>query len=270
MLNRCYYLITGLFFLLSISPESLWAQANIAANSTKNPSHQHSYELKELLQELGQRKAVSFLYEARILEGLSVHKKIDFSQKVDQILKDILPELGLDYKRIGRRNYAIKRSKSFRNPESSLRRSRGVEVLEEFVFEGKLQSKSDGIALVGASIRGSDGKSGAISDDKGNFRLRLPKGTHKINISYFGFQSKTIEVSKAGKELILLEEANQELDEVVIVAVGMKAQRRKLGYAMDILKAEEFSNSQESNLITALAAKSSGVWVNSSSASPGA
>lgn len=270
MLNRYYCLIAGFLCLLSLSPDSLRAQAKIAANTTNSLSHSHDYSLKDLLEELGQRKAVSFLYEARILEGLRVDKKIDFSLKVDEILKDILPDLGLDFKRMGRKNYAIKRSKQKRAPERNVRRSRGPEVREEFVFEGSLQSREEGKALVGASIKGTDGKSGAISDDKGNFRLRLQKGEHTISISYFGYKTKFIKVNQASRQLILLEEDNQELDEVVIVAVGMKAQKRKLGYAMDILKAEEFTNSQESNLITALAAKSSGVWVNSSSASPGA
>ncbi|MEL6257028.1 MAG: SusC/RagA family TonB-linked outer membrane protein, partial [Bacteroidota bacterium] len=164
----------------------------------------------------------------------------------------------------------IKRSKVASKPVKNPQRNRGTPSVNTYLFEGRLQSKEEGIALVGASIKESNGKSGAISDENGNFKLRLNKGEHTISISYFGYKTKLVKINQASQGVIFLEEADQELDEVVIVAVGMKAKRRKLGYAMDILKAEEFSNSQESNLTTALAAKSSGVWVNSSSASPGA
>jgi len=91
---------------------------------------------------------------------------------------------------------------------------------------GKIIDKQNSEALIGCSVKFETGMGGAITDIDGNFRIgNAPAGTHKITITYTGYQSKTVEeiVVKAGEVTtvdVVMEEPNlgTSIAEVIIVA----------------------------------------------------
>lgn len=58
-----------------------------------------------------------------------------------------------------------------------------------------------------------------------------------------------------------LEEDTQKLDEVVVTALGMKRDKKALGYAMQELKGDELLSSREPNLANSLSGKVSGLQI---------
>ena len=80
-------------------------------------------------------------------------------------------------------------------------------------------------ALVGATILVNNVKKGTSTDFKGNFTLKLPKGIHKIQVSYVGFQTKNQEINVDKNQTISIQLSFEEnvLDEVLVSAVRVQA-----------------------------------------------
>ncbi|MDR2449797.1 MAG: SusC/RagA family TonB-linked outer membrane protein [Prevotellaceae bacterium] len=83
---------------------------------------------------------------------------------------------------------------------------------------------------------------------------------------------KTQEQAVAGRSAIdvTLEGDVQRLDEVVVTALGISRDKKALGYAVQEVKASELDKAANTNLVTALQGKVSGVDIVSSSGMPGA
>lgn len=262
-----YTVFIGLLLLcIQLSGQSFFATKTRALESV----HASRTSLVEVLEELKIRKKVTFLYEPHVVSGIYVGTDFTYKDPTATTLKKILPPLGLTYKKIGKKNFAIKRS--HQNTPSQTRTPVQKRSASEatFLLQATLLNEEDAAPLTGATVRVLGSNIGAISDENGRISLRLPKGKQQLRISYIGFKTREVMVDKADTKTILLKPSTSLLEEVVIVAVGMQAEKRKLGYAMDVIEAKDLRYSQESNPIAALASKSSGLWVNSASGSPGA
>ena len=73
-------------------------------------------------------------------------------------------------------------------------------------------------AVIGASVMVSGSSIGTKTDLEGNFALTGIKQGAKLNVSYIGMKSITVAAKATMK--IVLENDNQILDEVMVVAFG--------------------------------------------------
>ncbi|RZJ58732.1 MAG: SusC/RagA family TonB-linked outer membrane protein, partial [Flavobacterium sp.] len=90
-------------------------------------------------------------------------------------------------------------------------------------------------------------------------------GKSTLVFSYIGFATKEVEVSGDTQVLnVVLNDADNALDEVVVTALGISRQKKSLGYAVQELKGESLTEARESNLVNALAGKVAGVRVTNS------
>ena len=112
--------------------------------------------------------------------------------------------------------------------------------------------------VIGASIRVKNSSQGTITDMDGNFKLDVAPGTELI-ISYVGYKDVTV---KAGANMkIVLEEESTALSEVVVTALGIKRERKALGYGVSEVKGEELTKAKETNVINSLSGKVAGLVV---------
>ena len=125
-----------------------------------------------------------------------------------------------------------------------------------------------GETVIGASVMIKGTTNGSITDIDGRFSIPNVRKGDVIQISYIGFQ--TVEIVFEGKPLeVTLTEDSQALDEVVVTALGIKREKKALGYAMQEVKSESLVNARETNLANALSGKIAGVQVIRSSNGPG-
>ena len=115
--------------------------------------------------------------------------------------------------------------------------------------------------VTGASVVVKGTSNGTITDMDGNFTLDGVKNGDVIQISFIGYS--TMELTYTGKPVgvIKLAEDTQKLDEVVVTALGIKREKKALGYATQELKGDELVNARESNIANALSGKVSGLQV---------
>ena len=112
--------------------------------------------------------------------------------------------------------------------------------------------------VIGASVRVKNGTQGTITDMDGNFKLDVAPGTELV-ISYVGYKDVTV---KAGANMkVVLQEESTALSEVVVTALGIKRERKALGYGVSEVKGEELTKAKETNVINSLSGKVAGLVV---------
>ena len=126
-----------------------------------------------------------------------------------------------------------------------------------------------GEPIIGASIVVKGTSRGTVSDADGYFTLSAPQGA-TLEVSCIGFEKKTIKVPTSGKVSVSLSEDSRSLGDVVVTAMGIKKERKALGYSVTDMKADELMKNKNTNVINSLAGKVPGVNITQSSGAAGA
>lgn len=127
-------------------------------------------------------------------------------------------------------------------------------------ISGKIIDES-GEGLAGVTIAIKGGSTGTISDFEGNYTLNSVPSNATLIFSYLGYQSQEIPVNGRTIINVTLGEDTQVLGEVVVTALGIKRQKRALGYATTDLSGDNFTEVRDPNLGNALTGKIAGVSV---------
>lgn len=120
--------------------------------------------------------------------------------------------------------------------------------------------------IIGATVKVKGDKNlGAVTDLDGHFTLRVKPGTI-IEVSYVGYKTQTLKAQEG--MTIVLKEDTKALDEVVVTALGIKRDRKALGYGVGEVKGEELKKAKETNVINSLAGKVAGLVVSQTAGGP--
>lgn len=115
--------------------------------------------------------------------------------------------------------------------------------------------------VAGASVIVKGTTNGTMTDMDGKFTLDGLKNGDIIQISYVGFTTQEIPYTGQTSLTVHLEEDAQMLDEVVVTALGMRRDKKALGYAMQEIKGDDLLASREPNLANTLSGKISGLQI---------
>jgi len=128
---------------------------------------------------------------------------------------------------------------------------------------------SNGEPLIGAVVSVKGTNRGAATDADGKFRLQAKPGQVLV-VSYVGAKTQEVAVGAARSYTVTLKSTTQNLDEVVVTALGIKKDKKSLGYAVDDLNADELMKNKSANAINSLSGKIAGVNITQTSGSAGA
>ncbi|MCY7421638.1 MAG: carboxypeptidase-like regulatory domain-containing protein, partial [Chitinophagaceae bacterium] len=117
--------------------------------------------------------------------------------------------------------------------------------------------------ISGATISVLNSSKATSTDASGNFSLQANKGAQLI-ITYVGYTDKMIDVSEAGFVSVQLAPATVQLTEVVVTALGIRKETKKLGYSVQEVKGEDLIRAREPNPINGLVGKVAGLTVGAS------
>ena len=123
--------------------------------------------------------------------------------------------------------------------------------------------------VIGATIVVEGTSNGTTTDIDGKYALSVPEDAILV-YSFVGFTTKREPVNNRSTIDVSLELDLEELDEVVVTALGFKEDRDNLGYANSVVDEEAVKKAAESTLINSLSGKSSGVRISRNSGDPGA
>src|SRR5210317_1225139 len=106
-----------------------------------------------------------------------------------------------------------------------------------------------GIPLPGATIYVLETNEGVITDFDGLFSIET-ESKITIQISFVGYESQTLSAMPGDELSIVLLPSNQ-LDEVVITALGIEREEKALGYSVQGIKGSEVAKVKTPNIINA-------------------
>ncbi|WP_438425669.1 SusC/RagA family TonB-linked outer membrane protein [Aquimarina macrocephali] len=121
--------------------------------------------------------------------------------------------------------------------------------------------------LPGANIMLQEIQKGVVTDFDGNFEIiGIQEGQYSIAISYLGFEDKEISITIHPGEIknlgsIDLVASAEALDEVVVTALGIEKEKKRLGYAVQEVQGDQLTTARETNVTNSLAGRAAGVQI---------
>ncbi|SHK97901.1 SusC/RagA family TonB-linked outer membrane protein [Xylanibacter ruminicola] len=138
--------------------------------------------------------------------------------------------------------------------------------LAQTKVSGTVLSQEDGQPIIGAAVKVVGTSTGMLTDVNGRFSVALPAGKDQLEITYLGFEGKTVK-AKNGMRIFLKADA-QLVDEVVVVAYGTAKKSSFTGSAQSV-NSEALELRPVSSATKALEGHVSGIQMTSSSGQPG-
>lgn len=134
---------------------------------------------------------------------------------------------------------------------------------------GKVTDTKDGSPLPGVSVIVKGTTKGTVTNADGSYKIEADAKDALI-FSFIGYVNQERAVGGAGSISVSLGTDNKQLNEVVVTALGIAKEKKALGYSVQKLGEGDLINSNEHNVIEALASKAAGVQITGSGGTPGA
>ena len=113
--------------------------------------------------------------------------------------------------------------------------------------------------LMGASVHVKGTTNGTITDMDGQYSLEANLGD-ELEFSYVGYTTQTLKVIGNTLNVTMVEDT-EVLSEVVVTAMGIKRDRKALGYEVGEVKGAELTKAKETNVVNSLAGRVAGLVV---------
>jgi TonB-linked SusC/RagA family outer membrane protein len=121
------------------------------------------------------------------------------------------------------------------------------------------------IPAVSVLVKGT--KIGVSTDAAGRYSIAATQGDVLV-FRYLGYKAQEVTVGSSASINIVLQEEDNSLTEVVVTALGIKREKKALGYALQEVKGETLVEAREPNLVNTLSGKVAGLQVTRSGNGP--
>ena len=238
--------------LLSIIFAVFFSCLNLSAQGKKISLKVREGSLVDLLTEIEKKTSYTFVYNNSDVD-IKITRDIEVA---DKTVTEILERYFVDFDYFIEGNTIVLKPKKYNKDEV-------------ITIKGSVKDEN-GEPLIGVLIliQAGDEKMGAHTNLKGSYVLQAPKNAI-LKYSYLGYESFTVPVNGRSLINISMKPENNELNEVVVTALGMTRQEKSLGYSVSKVDSEEMTNAKSHNWIGGLAGKVPGLSLQYGSAGPG-
>lgn len=125
--------------------------------------------------------------------------------------------------------------------------------------------ESNGEPIIGATVMVQGTNVGGATDVNGKFTLDIPSNGKVLIVSFIGFDSQNVPITGSAQYKIVLSGTNYALDEVVVTALGMKREKKALGYSVQDVKGDALIENRTANIATSLNGKVAGMNISATS-----
>ena len=135
-------------------------------------------------------------------------------------------------------------------------------------ISGQVNAAETGEPLPGVAVSLKSQNKAVLTDFNGKFSIEAAEGD-VLTFSSMGMESREVKATSTFM-LVSLKSTSNELQEVVVTAGGIARERKALGFGVEEVGGSELKESGETNMISGISAKVSGVQVTNSSGAAGA
>lgn len=140
---------------------------------------------------------------------------------------------------------------------------------QQKTITGKVTSADDGMPIPGASVKIKGTNNGTQTSTSGTYSIVAKQGD-VLQFIYLGMKTSEKVVGTSEVMDVALASDSQALGEVVVTAMGIKREKRALGYSVQEIQSDELLKNKDANIINSLNGKIAGVNVTNSGGAPGA
>lgn len=137
---------------------------------------------------------------------------------------------------------------------------------QKVAISGTITSKEDGLPIIGASVVEKGTSNGTITNFDGVYNLTVSSGA-TLEISYVGMDKLERKIGGEKVINIVMTSGAVAIDEVVVTAMGVKQEKKKLNFAVQSLNSGDIVSGQSANFVNGLQGKIAGVSVTNSGGS---
>lgn len=228
--------------------------------------------LKSALHTIENETQLPFTYKTN---DIAPYKNINYKAKeisVARLLTELLKHTDLGFEQVNS-NIVIKKLKSSEPGNADAQRP----TTNQPSFDGSLRGRvadARGDAVANASIQVVGTSQGSIANERGEFFISgITAGPHRLQVTAVGFEEETRDINIRDNEETFvnfqLKAKTSDLQEVVVTALGVRKEKRALGYSSQEIKGEDLLGSRQTNIVNALRGKVAGVQINSGGGAPG-
>lgn len=135
---------------------------------------------------------------------------------------------------------------------------------------GTVTDIADNSAIVAATVKVKGASTATSTNADGVFSLRVPEGNVTLEISSAGYAAREVVVnSNQSNVSISLSTNGEQLNEVVVTALGVSREQRTLGYSVTTVNGDLMQSAREVNVANSLGGRVAGLKVTPSSGGPG-
>ena len=140
-------------------------------------------------------------------------------------------------------------------------------VLAQNIITGVVTSSEDQMPVIGVSVAVKGTTRGALTNIDGRFSISASKNETLV-FSYVGMEKQELKLGDQTVVNIVLKPVAEFLEEVVVTAMGVKAEKKKLNFAVQTVNSDALTEGRQSNFVNGLQGKVSGINVTNSGGSP--
>ncbi len=145
-----------------------------------------------------------------------------------------------------------------------------IGAMAQRTISGKVTDKQSQ-PLIGASVLVKGSTTGTVTEVDGSYSLTVPANNTGsiLLISYTGYLSQEIALGASNVVDAQLEENAQQLNEVLVTSIGIKRDKKALGYSVTNLSGSDLQQRSEVDPVRAVAGKVPGVQITGGGGAPG-
>ena len=132
---------------------------------------------------------------------------------------------------------------------------------------GVVTSAEDKMPVIGASVLIKGSTQGVMTDLDGKYSIKVSDNSTLV-FRFVGSEEAQIKVGKQSVINVELKSSSVQLEEIVVTAMGVKTEKKKLNFAVQSLSSDEIVAGQSSNFVNALQGKVAGIQTSTSGGSP--
>lgn len=260
-LKKLFCIMKLIFVFLLLSSNFVWASQTYAQITSLNLDL-NNVPLEKVFDAIRQQSEFEFFYNN---DQVNTSVKVSVKAKnadIKTILEEVLPAI-YEYKIKDRYVLINKRKEvtSVISPQPQQTRKK---------ISGIITDK-EGESIIGANIMVKGTSNGTITDINGNFELDVLQYPAEIKVTYIGYDELELTITEQDRMplSIVLTQAQQYLEEIVVVGMNNRQTRRSITGAVSTIQTKELIQSPVANISNALAGKLPGLITVQSSGEPG-
>jgi TonB-linked SusC/RagA family outer membrane protein len=212
--------------------------------------------LEKVFKAIEKQTGYVFFYDLVLLQqAKTVSIKVKNAQ-LDEVLTNCFKDQPLTYSIVGK-TVVVKQKE-----ELIINNPIPVEKLlnQNIAITGNITDEATGKPLAGATVKLKTANTSTTTDENGNFTIEVPAIGNVLLISYVGYETMEVRISKAGPLKLTLKQKESVADEVIVVGLGRSKKINVTG-AVSVVGKKDLANRPVSSAMQALQGVSPGLVI---------